>query len=133
MVKGEGTAWDGIFKQSELAEDEVCQFTGDFYDFTYGFIPIKKKTKTKNHHTFLNFPKARNMEERKGLSNPRKADSLQWKVLFSLWSWAVLRVMEERAAPARWEWQNCQTAACTWNLEDFCPRTAYGRGNKLWI
>jgi len=56
-----------------LAEDEVCQFTGDFYDFTYGFIPIKKKTKTKNHHTFLNFPKARNMEERKGLSNPRKA------------------------------------------------------------
>lgn len=73
---------------------------------------LKKKQK-KKHHTFLNFPKARNMEERKGLSNPRKADSLQWKVLFSLWSWAVLRVMEERAAPARWEWQNCQTAACT--------------------
>lgn len=56
-MKGEGTAWDGIFKQSELAEDEVCQFTGDFYDFTYGFIPIKKKTKKKTPH-FSEFPKS---------------------------------------------------------------------------
>lgn len=78
----------------------------------------------KKKHTSLNFLKVRNMEERNGLLNPWKADSLQWKILFSLWSWVMLRVMEEKAAPARCEWQNCQTAAWTWNSEDFCPKIA---------
>lgn len=79
MVKGEGTAWDGIFKQSELAEDEVCQFTGDFYDFTYGFIPIKKKTKKKNTTLFWISQKLGIWKKGKAYQTPEKQTAYNGK------------------------------------------------------
>lgn len=61
MVKEEGTAENSIIEPLELAErDQMYKFTGVFYNFAYGFIPITKCI-------VQNFPSTGSVEEKNRL------------------------------------------------------------------